>query len=107
MSKRTEYKNLKEVKVACRRIKTYWTDAGEFSYKCLPLIIEQLTEINQSLKKLALKKRKPSAYNEFIGWQLSEGKSLKEAIEAWREDKKSLKKLEKIGQALYSEKHSK
>lgn len=90
MLKRKEYKNLKEVKAACRKVKDYWTDAGGFTYKCFPLIIEQLTEINQSLKTLLKSKRIPSAYNVFIGGQLRQGKTMKEAIENWNKEKVNL-----------------
>ena len=90
------YKNLKGIKKACEEVTSCISGSDKFMYRCFPLMIELLENINDTLTNLAstlkavaiTRKRKPSAYNLHIGREMASGKSMQEAAASW----KSLKK---------------
>jgi hypothetical protein len=46
------YKNLKEIEQACKEVNSCACGSDSFMYKCFPLLLKQLVEINQKLSKL-------------------------------------------------------
>lgn len=67
--------------------------------------VEQLVEINKSLKILvSRRKRNSSVFNIFVDEQFRQGKTLKEAVENWKKDREGLRKLAELGRAVYEEK---
>ena len=46
------YKKLSEIKSACKKVDSCATGSDGFMYKCFPYMAEQMTETNNSLKKL-------------------------------------------------------
>lgn len=76
------YKNLKEVKKGCEEVNSCATGSDKFMYRCFPLLVEQLENINNNLR--ARRKREPSTYNLHIATELASGKTMQEAINSWR-----------------------
>jgi len=85
------YKNLKQIEKGCKEVKSVVSGDTSFMYKCYPFICKQLVEINEKIGKVSKRKKyKPSAWNRFAGEYLRQGKTIKEAAKAWKEQKTSV-----------------